>query len=67
MGLKKFTLQKIGKAWRGHKCRLKMAHYIPLLRKKAYVKSNRPRGCIPEDWDVFVDYWYTKEAVVCSF
>nr|POE80583.1 hypothetical protein CFP56_14991 [Quercus suber] len=56
VGLKTFTLQKIGKVWRDHKCRLKMAHYIPHPRNKAQVKSNRPKGCIPEDWDVLVDH-----------
>uniref|UniRef100_A0A7N2MVL4 Uncharacterized protein n=1 Tax=Quercus lobata TaxID=97700 RepID=A0A7N2MVL4_QUELO len=55
---------KNGKAWRDHKCRLKMAHYIPHLRNKAQVKSNQPKGCIPEDWDVLVDYWYIEDAEV---
>ena len=66
-GLKTFTLQKIGKAWGDHKCRLKTAHYIPHPRNKAWVKSNGPKGCIPEDWDILVDHWYTKDVVVCSF
>ncbi|XP_050245547.1 uncharacterized protein LOC126693581 isoform X1 [Quercus robur] len=65
-GLKKFTLQKIGKAWRDHKCRLKAKHYIPHSRNKARVKSNRPRKCILEDWDILVDHWYTDDAVIES-
>ena len=44
-----------------------MAHYIPLPRNKARVKSNRPKGCILEDWDVLVDHWYTEDTMVCSF
>ena len=51
-------------AWRDHKCRLKSKHYIPDSRNKALVKSNRTRGCIPEDWDVLVENWYFEEAVV---
>ncbi|KAK9986805.1 hypothetical protein SO802_031756 [Lithocarpus litseifolius] len=65
-GLKTFTLQKIGKAWRDHKCRLKTTHYIPHPRNKAQVKSNRPKECIPKDWDVRVDHWYTEDAVIES-
>ncbi|KAL0007177.1 hypothetical protein SO802_008679 [Lithocarpus litseifolius] len=53
-------------AWRNHKCRLKTAHYIPHSRNKAQVKSNRPKGCILEDWDVLVDHWYTEDAVIES-
>ena len=67
MGLKTSTLQKIGKAWRDHKCRLKTTHYIPHIRNKAQVKSDRPRGCILEDWDVLVDHWYSEDAMVCIF
>ncbi|KAL0005063.1 hypothetical protein SO802_012624 [Lithocarpus litseifolius] len=52
--LKMFTLQKIGKTWRHHKCRLKTSHYIPHPRNKAWVKNNRLKGCIPEDWDVLI-------------
>nr|POE84897.1 hypothetical protein CFP56_65449 [Quercus suber] len=64
--LKTFTLQKIGKAWRDHKCRLKNKHYIPNSRNKALVKKNRPKGCIPEDWDVLVEHWNIDEAVIES-
>ncbi|XP_030924792.1 uncharacterized protein LOC115951783 [Quercus lobata] len=64
--LKTFTLQKIRKAWRVHKCRLKTSHYIPHLRNKAWVKNNRPKRCIPEDWDVLVDHWYTDDVVIES-
>ena len=67
VGLNTFTLQKIGKAWRDHKCKLKTTHYILHPRNKAQVKSNRPKGCIPEDWDVLINHWYTEDAVVCSF
>jgi len=62
--LKKFTLQKIGKAWKDHKCRLKSKHYISDARKKARVKNNRSKGCIPEDWDALVERWYTNNVVV---
>ncbi|KAL0005299.1 hypothetical protein SO802_012860 [Lithocarpus litseifolius] len=65
-GLKTFTLQKIRKAWKDHKCRLKTAHYILHPRNKARVKSNQPKGCISEDWDVLVDHWYTKDVVIES-
>ncbi|XP_030932860.1 uncharacterized protein LOC115958567 isoform X3 [Quercus lobata] len=65
-GLKKFTLQKIGKAWRDHKCRLKAKYYIPHSRNKARVKSNGPRKCIPEDWNILVDHWYSDDAVIES-
>ncbi|KAK9984585.1 hypothetical protein SO802_034110 [Lithocarpus litseifolius] len=64
--LKRFTLQKIGKAWRDHKSRLKKQRYIPDLRNKARVKSNRPNGCISQDWDILVDHWYTDDAVIES-
>ncbi|KAL0005884.1 hypothetical protein SO802_013445 [Lithocarpus litseifolius] len=64
--LKRFTLQKIGKAWTDHKSRLKKQHYIPDSRNKARVKSNRPKGCISQDWDILVDHWYTDEAVIES-
>ncbi|XP_050280274.1 uncharacterized protein LOC126721263 [Quercus robur] len=62
-GLKKFTLQKIGKAWRDHKCRLKAKYYISHSRNKARVKSNGPRKCIPKDWNILVDHWYFDDAV----
>ncbi|KAL4616358.1 hypothetical protein ACB092_07G194000 [Castanea dentata] len=61
--LKAFTLQKIGKAWRDHKSRMKKRHYIPHSRNKTRVKNNPPKGCIPEDWDILVDHWYTDDAV----
>ncbi|KAK9996699.1 hypothetical protein SO802_021385 [Lithocarpus litseifolius] len=61
--LKRFTLQKIGKAWRDHKSRLKKQHYIPNSRNKARVKSNGPKGCISQDWDILVDHWYTDDAM----
>nr|POE96635.1 hypothetical protein CFP56_62987 [Quercus suber] len=64
--LKTFTLQKIGKAWRDHKCRLKNMHYILNSRNKALVKKNRPKGCILEDCDVLVKHWNTDEAVIES-
>ena len=65
--LKKFTLQKIGKAWRDNKCRLKSKHYIVGLRNKAQVKNNRPKGCIPEDYDVLVEHWYSEKAMVLIY
>ena len=65
--LKTFTLQKIGKAWRDHKFRLKKQHYIPRSRNKAWVKNNGPRGCIPEDWDILVDHWHTDNTVEYLF
>ncbi|KAL0002039.1 hypothetical protein SO802_015820 [Lithocarpus litseifolius] len=43
-----------------------MAHYIPHMRNKAQVKSNRPRGCIPKDWDVLVNHWYIEDVVIES-
>ncbi|KAL0009555.1 hypothetical protein SO802_011057 [Lithocarpus litseifolius] len=61
--LKRFTLQKIGKAWRDHKSRMKKQHYILDSRNKARVKNNGPRGCISQDWDILVDHWYTDDAV----
>ncbi|KAL0000614.1 hypothetical protein SO802_014395 [Lithocarpus litseifolius] len=64
--LKRFALQKIGKAWRDHKSRLKKQHYIPDSRNKARVKSNVPTGCISQDWDILVDHWYTDDAVIES-
>ena len=67
MTLKTFTLQKIGKAWGDHKSRLKTKHYIPHSRNKTRVKNNRPKGCIPKDWDILVDHWYTDNAVVYLF
>ncbi|XP_075662936.1 uncharacterized protein LOC142632415 [Castanea sativa] len=57
---------RLVEAWRDHKCTLKIAHYIPYLRNKAQVNSNRPKGCIPEDWDVLVDHWYTEDAMIES-
>ncbi|KAK9991523.1 hypothetical protein SO802_026508 [Lithocarpus litseifolius] len=62
--LKRFALQKIGKAWRDHKYRLKKQYYIPDSRNKARVKSNGPKGCISQDWDILVDHWYTDDAVI---
>ncbi|KAL0012452.1 hypothetical protein SO802_007560 [Lithocarpus litseifolius] len=64
--LKRFALQKIGKAWRDHKSRLKKQYYIPDSRNKARVKSNEPKGCISQDWDILVDHWYTDDAVIES-
>ncbi|KAL0007066.1 hypothetical protein SO802_008568 [Lithocarpus litseifolius] len=64
--LKRFALQKIGKAWRDHKSRLKKQHYIPNSRNKARVKSNVPTGCISQDWDILVEHWYTDDAVIES-
>ncbi|XP_050290426.1 uncharacterized protein LOC126728677 [Quercus robur] len=64
--LKRFTLQKIGKAWRDHRCRLKSTHYIPHPRNKVRVKSIRPKGCIPKAWDVLVGHWYTDDTVIES-
>ncbi|KAF3973315.1 hypothetical protein CMV_003251 [Castanea mollissima] len=61
--LKAFTLQKIGKPWRDRKSRMKKRHYIPHSRNKTRVKNNPPKGCIPEDWDILVDHWYTDDAV----
>ncbi|XP_030965261.1 uncharacterized protein LOC115986409 isoform X2 [Quercus lobata] len=65
--LKTFTLQKIGKAWRDHKSRLKKQHYIPHSRNKARVKNNIPPGCITQDWEILVEHWYTDDAMVCLF
>ena len=67
MTLKTFTLQKIRKAWRNHKSRLKKQHYIPHSRNKTWVKNNKPPRCITQDWDILVDHWYTNDAVVCLF
>ncbi|KAK9985416.1 hypothetical protein SO802_030367 [Lithocarpus litseifolius] len=64
--LKRFVLQKIGKAWRDHKSRLKKDHYIPDSRNKARVKSNVPTRCISQDWDILVEHWYTDDAVIES-
>ncbi|XP_075650322.1 uncharacterized protein LOC142620904 [Castanea sativa] len=64
--LKAFTLQKIGKAWRDYKPRMKKRHYIPHSRNKTRVKNNPPKGCILEDWDILVDHWYTDDAVIQS-
>ncbi|KAK9986497.1 hypothetical protein SO802_031448 [Lithocarpus litseifolius] len=64
--LKRFALQKIGKAWRDHKSRLKKQHYIPDSRNKARVKSNVPTGCISQDWDILVEHWYTDDVVIES-
>ncbi|KAK9993591.1 hypothetical protein SO802_023294 [Lithocarpus litseifolius] len=64
--LKRFALQKIGKAWRDHNSRLKKQYYIPDSRNKARVKSNGPKGCISQDWDILVDHWYTDDAVIES-
>nr|POF00455.1 hypothetical protein CFP56_43312 [Quercus suber] len=61
--LKTFTLQKIGKAWRDHKSRLKKQHYIPDSRNKARVKNKDNTGCIKQDWEILVDHWYTDDAV----
>ncbi|KAK9984959.1 hypothetical protein SO802_034484 [Lithocarpus litseifolius] len=30
------------------------------------VKSNGPKGCISQDWDILVDHWYTDDAVIKS-
>nr|POF18266.1 hypothetical protein CFP56_12492 [Quercus suber] len=64
--LKTFTLQKIGKAWRDHKSRLKKQHYIPDSRNKARVKNKDNTGCIKQDWEILVDHWYTDDAVIES-
>ncbi|XP_075651369.1 uncharacterized protein LOC142621882 [Castanea sativa] len=64
--LKTFTLQKTGKAWRDHKSRMKKQHYIPHSRNKTRVKNNPPKRCIPQDWDILVDHWYTDDAVIES-
>ncbi|KAK9986982.1 hypothetical protein SO802_031933 [Lithocarpus litseifolius] len=64
--LKTITLQKIGKSWRDHKCRLKTSHYILHPRNKARVKNNRPKGCILEDWDVLVDHYQRRNWDRCS-
>ncbi|KAM4092651.1 hypothetical protein ACB094_06G056300 [Castanea mollissima] len=64
--LKTFTLQKIGKAWRDYKSRMEKQNYIPHSRNKIWVKNNPPKGCIPQDWDIFVDHWYTDNAVIES-
>ncbi|XP_075669815.1 uncharacterized protein LOC142639539 [Castanea sativa] len=66
VALKTFTLQKIGKTWRDHKSRMKKQHYIPHSRNKTRVKNNPPKGCIPQDWDIFVDHWYTDNAMIES-
>ena len=31
-------------------------------RNKAKVKNNRPKGCIPEDYDVLVEHWYLEKV-----
>nr|XP_023874103.1 uncharacterized protein LOC111986650 [Quercus suber]POE83859.1 hypothetical protein CFP56_78542 [Quercus suber] len=64
--LKTFTLQKIGKAWRDHKSRLKKQHYIPDSRNKARVKNKDNTGCIKQDWEILVDHWYTDDVVIES-
>ncbi|XP_030970410.1 uncharacterized protein LOC115990756 [Quercus lobata] len=64
--LKTFTLQKMRKAWKDHKSRLKKQHYIPHSRNKALVKNNIPPGCITQDWEILVDHWYTDDAVLES-
>lgn len=64
--LKTFTLQKIGKAWRDHKSRLKKQHYIPDSRNKARVKNKDNTGCIKKDWEILVDHWYSDDAVIES-
>ncbi|XP_075665970.1 uncharacterized protein LOC142635752 [Castanea sativa] len=60
------VVEKIGKAWRDHKGRLKSKHYIPHSRNKARVKNNRLKGCIAKDWDVLVEHWCTDDAVIES-
>ncbi|XP_050264198.1 uncharacterized protein LOC126708445 [Quercus robur] len=51
-GLETFTLQKIGKAWRDHKYRLKSAHYIPHSRNKAQINSKKNRDCRSKQEDL---------------
>ncbi|KAK9984408.1 hypothetical protein SO802_033933 [Lithocarpus litseifolius] len=41
VALKTFTFQKIGKAWKDCKCRLKNKHYIPDSRNKAWMESKK--------------------------
>ena len=36
-------------------------------RNKAQVKNNRPKGCIPEDYDILVEHWYCEKAMVLIY
>ncbi|KAL0007164.1 hypothetical protein SO802_008666 [Lithocarpus litseifolius] len=66
IAVQSLDILKLLMAWRDHKSRLKKQHYIPDSRNKARVKSNGPKGCISQDWDILVDHWYTDDAVIES-